>query len=203
MLKKVFIFTILISFLSACVTGPDDYMKRSANNKIFDRKGFKGGKRPPLYNKKYIAQAKKNVINGEYEDEEFYDTENISQENIEMYKAMIEEDLARQQGRRSRSKVSNRNRAYPSIVSANSKIDPGSHAADLEIREEINQIKAMLSDARKDLASYKCPTAKEIESTNTKANKETGSKETLSRTIPKNIPSDNMTPEIIEPVKSI
>lgn len=59
MLKKVLIFTILISFLSACVTGPDDYMKRSANNKIFDRKGFKGGKRAPLYNKKYIAQAKK------------------------------------------------------------------------------------------------------------------------------------------------
>ena len=59
MFKKVIIFTILTSFLSACVTGPEGYLKRSANNKLFDRKGFKGSKRAPLYNKKYIAQAKK------------------------------------------------------------------------------------------------------------------------------------------------
>ncbi len=60
-----------------------------------------------------------------------------------------------------------------------------------------------LIDSRKDLASYKCPTAKEIESTSTKAGKGTGSEETLNQTIPKDIPSDNTAPEIIEPVKSI
>ena len=37
--------------------------------------------------------------------------------------------------------------------------------------EEIDQIKAMLNDARKELASYKCPTAQEIESNNAKAKK--------------------------------
>ena len=55
MLKKIVIFSTLAMLLSACVTGPDGYLKRSANNKIIDRKGFKGGKRAPLYNKKYIS----------------------------------------------------------------------------------------------------------------------------------------------------
>ena len=204
MFKKVLIFTILISFLSGCATGPDGYMKRSANNKIFDRKGFKGGKRRPLYNKKYIAQAKKNVINGDYEDEEFYETENVSQENIEMYKAMIEEDLARQQGRRHKSRINARNRAYPSIVDANSKIDPSLHTVNLELREEIDQIKAMLNDARKELASYKCPTAQEIESNNAKKpDEETKPKKTPDQTIPKDIPSDNIDSIVTEPVRSI
>ena len=73
MLKKIIIFSTLAMFLSACVTGPEGYLKRSANNKIIDRKGFKGGKRAPLYNKKYISQAKKNVVTGEYEYDEFND----------------------------------------------------------------------------------------------------------------------------------
>ena len=55
MLKKIVIFSTLAMLLSACVTGPGGYLKRSANNKIIDRKGFKGGKRAPLYNKKYIS----------------------------------------------------------------------------------------------------------------------------------------------------
>ena len=38
MLKKIIIFSTLAMFLSACVTGPEGYLKRSANNKIIDRK---------------------------------------------------------------------------------------------------------------------------------------------------------------------
>ena len=64
MLRKAIVFTILTFLITGCVTGPDDYLKRSANNKVFDRKGFKGSKRQPLYNKKYIVKIFKitNII---------------------------------------------------------------------------------------------------------------------------------------------
>ena len=84
MLSKAIIFILSAFLLSSCVTGPEGYFKKSANNKLFDRKGFKNGKRAPLYNKKYIVKAKQNVANNDYEDdEEEYDSllenENISQ----------------------------------------------------------------------------------------------------------------------------
>ncbi len=52
MLNKAVIFVLSIFLLSSCATGPKGYFKKSANNKLFDTKGAKGGKRAPLYNKK-------------------------------------------------------------------------------------------------------------------------------------------------------
>ena len=211
MLKTAIIFTILTSFLASCATGPEGYMKRSANNKIFDRKGFNGSKRTPIYNKKYISQAKKNILNGEYEDDEvdedeFYEGEDISRENIEMYKAMIDEDRARaQKGKKKKyrqKRTTRNNSTYPSIVDANNRLDPRSNADNLELREEIDQIKSMLNDAKKDLASYKCPTAKEIELNNPDI--DSRPRETLDR---KELPDSplKIAPHstIIDPVKSI
>jgi hypothetical protein len=213
MLKSAIIFTILASFLAGCASGPEGYMKRSANNKLFDRKGFNGSKRAPIYNKKYISQAKKNIQNCAYDEDEidedeFYEGENISRENIEMYKAMIEADYERaEKGKKKKSRQkrtsSNRdNNVYPSIVDANNRIDLKNHADNLELREEINQIKSMLNDAKKDLSSYKCPTAKELERVNTNA--AATPKESLNRKELPDSPMNTMSNStIIDPVKSI
>lgn len=229
MLRKAIVFTILTFLITGCVTGPDDYFKRSANNKIFDRKGFKESKRQPLYNKKYIAQAKKNILNGEYDDEELDDeAEDISRENIEMYKAMIEEDLNSTKQNRRGARGNNRSRAnsaYPSIVAANDKLTPDTHDANLELKEEIAQIKSMLNEAKKDLASYKCPTARDLEEENIKPQTKAAPKKQQTqkpkaqtpeakpsqetRNIPEHdnatshIPDDSSNTMIIEPVQSI
>ena len=208
---KAIIFTLLTSLLSSCVTGPEGYMKRSANNKLFDRKGFKGGKRSPLYNKKYIAQAKKNVINGEYDEELFDDddmdeNENTSRENIEMYKAMIEADMAneRKQRKKRKNRTYSSDRAYPSIVNANSRLAPRTHADTLELKEELEQIRELLEGAKKDLGSYKCPTARQQEMKSTKKTRSSKNRprESLELKELKDSPM-NVDPETFNPIKSI
>ncbi|MDP5109941.1 MAG: hypothetical protein NWP47_00960, partial [Rickettsiaceae bacterium] len=164
---------IITSMLSACVTGPDGYLKRSANNKLFDMHGFEGGKRSPLYNKKYISQAKKNILTNnldedmEEDKDDLYEDENPSQENIEMYKAMIAADIERKNKRNKKSSWWGNNKkkaqSYPSVADAKDSIDPKTHAQNLELKEELEQIKAMLNETKKEMASYKCPTAQEQE----------------------------------------
>ena len=173
MLKKAITLTIVTSILSACVTGPDGYLKRSANNKLFDMHGFEGGKRSPLYNKKYISQAKKNILTNnldedmEEDKDDLYEDENPSQENIEMYKAMIAADIERKNKRNKKSSWWGNNKkktqSYPSVADAKDSIDPKIHAQNLELKEELEQIKAMLNKTKKEMASYKCPTAQEQE----------------------------------------
>lgn len=200
MLNKIFVFFIF-TLLAGCSSTPEGYMKLSANNKIFDRKGFKGGKRLPLYNKKYISQAKKNVVNENYDEDDYEDdlgeTENISRDNIEMYKMMIDNDRDNKPRRNSNKRI------YPSIVNANDKINSHPKSNDLELREEIEKIKALLDDTKKDLASYRCPTAEELESV---ANKNRQNQEVKNKikqdddTRTKNL---NNKSTIIEPVQSI
>jgi hypothetical protein len=173
MLKKAITLIIITSMLSACVTGPDGYLKRSANNKLFDMHGFEGGKRSPLYNKKYISQAKKNILTNnldediEEDKDDLYEDENPSQENIEMYKAMIAADIERKNKRNKKSSWWGNNKkkaqSYPSVADAKDSIDPKIHAQNLELKEELEQIKAMLNETKKEMASYKCPTAQEQE----------------------------------------
>ena len=165
MLKKIIIFSTLAMFLSACVTGPEGYLKRSANNKIIDRKGFKGGKRAPLYNKKYISQAKKNVVTGEYEYDEFNDLdddnseeENTSKDNIAMYKAMIDHDLSQDRKNKKDSKWSKNKNSYPSLRKSSHRLnDDDEDMQNMELREELNQIKSMLHDTKREMANNRCP----------------------------------------------
>ena len=164
MLKKIVIFSTLAILLSACVTGPDGYLKRSANNKIIDRKVFKGEKRAPLYNKKYISQAKKNVVTGEYEyddlddfDEDSSEKENTSKDNIEMYKAMIDHDLSQEIKNKKDSRWGKNKNTYPSIRKASQRMDDDDDMHNMELREELNQIKAMLNDTKREMANNKCP----------------------------------------------
>ena len=125
MLKKAITLTILTSILSACVTGPEGYLKRSANNKLFDMSGFQGGKRAPLYNKKYISQAKKNILTNNLDEDmdedrdELYEDQDQSQENIEMYKEMIDADAERKRKQKNKSSwwwSKKKKQLYPSVT---------------------------------------------------------------------------------------
>lgn len=172
MLKQVILLFSASILLCACASGTDGHLKKSANNKLFDRKGFHGEKRPPLYNKQYISKAKNNIVNKRLDDDDLEDEEPIyekndySKENIEMYKAMIKEDHERKVKKDKKfTWWWNRNKksSYPSAKEANSKIDPEIHAQNLELKEELNQIKAMLSQTRKEMSSYQCPNSEQQE----------------------------------------
>ena len=222
MLKKMIIFSTLAMFLSACVTGPEGYLKRSANNKIIDRKGFKGGKRAPLYNKKYISQAKKNVITGEYEYDEFNDLdednseeENTSKDNIAMYKAMIDHDLSQDRKNKMDSKWSKNKNSYPSLRKSSHRLndDDDEDMQNMELREELNQIKSMLNDTKREMANNRCPAIVQDKkqqpatiSTNASARSTQPKKDTSSSSQKKSLPilDDNHTkPTIIEPIESL
>ncbi len=165
MLNKIIII-ISVLILSSCATGPKGYFKRSANNKIFDTRGFKGTKRAPIYNKKYIAKAKYNVATNNYEidDDEFDDdlleNENISRANRQMYRSMLEDDVEHNYLGRSRK---SRNKPYPSIRRNSARIIDYEEAENLELKAELHQIKSMLRETKDEMASYKCPTAAELE----------------------------------------
>jgi len=226
MLKKMIIFSTLAMFLSACVTGPEGYLKRSANNKLIDRKGFKGGKRAPLYNKKYISQAKKNVVTGEYEYDEFddfdddnFEAENTSKDNIAMYKAMIDHDLSQDRKNKKGSKWSKNKNSYPSIRKASQRMDEDDDMHNMELREELDQIKSMLNDTKREMANNKCPAATQNSTiqnekknqlttalTNASAKSDQLKKDTPSYPKKKATPiaDDNHTkPTIIEPIESL
>lgn len=209
MLKNALVLILSIFILSSCVTGPGGYFKRSANNKLFDRKGFQGGKRAPLYNKKYIEKAKRNVATSSFEDDEDDSTyeeneynpsnsENVSIENREMYRRMLEEDMERK-GSKRHSRSSYKDQEYPSISRANSGFyEDRNESSDL--KKELDEIKSMLNEAKRDIASRKCPTADEMERQRA-LNQTNSQRQKISNTNKKINGGTDTT--IIEPVKSI
>lgn len=219
MLNKAIIFVLSLFLLSSCVTGPDGYFQRSANNKIFDRKGFKGSKRAPLYNKKYIAKAKQNVaINSYDEDDEdddemdqLLENENISKANREMYRYMLEKDIENKYlGKGARSR---KNQAYPSLVKTSTRVDDQEQTENLELRAELEQIKSMLNDTKNAMANYRCPTAAELEKAQvrssprngaiTKANNSSNKSKTKSDLDRQPLENNQDNSTVIKPVKSI
>lgn len=169
MFSKIIIFFVSAIILCSCVTGPREYFKKSANNKLFDTKGFKGAKRAPLYNKRYIAKAKQNVAAYDYDSDDdddddmdqYLESENIPRANRDMYRYMLEQDVeSKYLGKNARKR---NNKAYPSVVQTSTKLDDTDYIESLQLRAELDQIKAMLSETRKEMASYRCPTAMELE----------------------------------------
>ncbi len=162
MLKKTILLVTASIILCSCVTGPRGYFKKSANNKLFDMFGFHGGKRQPLYNSKYIKQAKRNVARGDidYEDIEEYDdeAENIPRDNIEIYKAMVQDDY---DNRRRSHHRNHHHQRYPSIRKANHRVNQD-HNHDA-IRQELKQLKNMLNKTNEELSNKRCPTAQDME----------------------------------------
>jgi len=156
MLNKAVIFVLSIFLLSSCATGPEGYFKKSANNKLFDTKGAKGGKRAPLYNKKYITKAKQNVANNDYadEDDEYDDlleNENISQANKDMYRSILEQELeSKYIGKKSKEK---QNKAYPVLVRNSPRADDRYLEDNSALRAELDQIKTMLNETKNEMAN--------------------------------------------------
>ncbi|WP_425363071.1 hypothetical protein [Candidatus Tisiphia endosymbiont of Hybos culiciformis] len=163
MFKRIIIVFLGLSLLSGCTDGFRGYFKKSANNKIIDSKGFAGGKRPPLYNKKYIATAKRNVMEENFDDDEGdllseYDTETINPtlRNRQMYIKMVKQDAEHIERRKL-----NQEKEYPSLNSANDKVkrqnNDKNDKANSDLHKELEQIKSMLRETKKDLEKYKCP----------------------------------------------
>ena len=135
------------------VTGCNMELQKSANNKLFDTKGFDKNKRKPIYNDKYIDRAKRNIVDNNFDDDEDMDVDEPDEyvdpytKNRIMYSNMIKKD---QKKRKSGD--------YPNIGHARdlAKFEDKSDT-NADLRKELDEIKSMLSSAKKDLAKYKCP----------------------------------------------
>lgn len=215
MLNKAVIFVLSIFLLSSCATGPEGYFKKSANNKLFDTKGAKGGKRAPLYNKKYITKAKQNVANNDEDDEydDLLENENISQANKDMYRSILEQELeSKYIGKKPKEK---QNKTYPVLVRNSPRADDRYLEDNSALRAELDQIKTMLNETKNEMANYRCPTAQELEKAQTSSrssgkntdnrseNSETGSKQKSKSISPAKIPDPSNEADTTESVKSI
>lgn len=166
-MKRICLLLLSVTFLSGCF---DTTLKKSANNKLIDNKGFHGGKRRPLYNKKYIDKAKLHVARGDFEEEEYDDEEQYLEnlppqlKNRYMYEDMIEEDLKAEREKRAKKKSKYLRRlrggdnSYPDLGKEREKVraaqdESGSH----ELKKELKEIKTLLDAARADLVKYRCP----------------------------------------------
>ncbi|MGI4776341.1 MAG: hypothetical protein ACRYE9_05450 [Janthinobacterium lividum] len=183
--SKFIIVTVAGLFLlSGCTDGFRGYFKKSANNKWFDSKGFQGGKRKPLYNKKYINLAKKNILEENFDDDEIDDDStiegsNISSINRQIYVDMIKQDAKRKERLRLKQlKAASRkkrpdNGDYPDIGDAQIKINKAQND-EQNLQQELTEIKSMLIEAKKDLTKYRCPMENSSESVK-QSRKEVGS----------------------------
>ncbi|MDX1924331.1 MAG: hypothetical protein SFT91_03810 [Rickettsiaceae bacterium] len=159
------IFILIAISLSSCAGSGIKDLKKSASNKYIDMKGFHKSKRKPIYNKKYITQAKKNIYADDFDDEDEYDPENIppSMRNIAMYREMIKKE---QEIRR--LKRMGRKPLIKSVYDIEDEEEPDLHAARAsfakqnnakeksQLESEIAEIKIMLQKTKDDLARAKC-----------------------------------------------
>lgn len=163
-------FTMLL--LSSCVGGASE-LKRSSSNKLFDASGFHSNKRRPLYNKKYISKAKKNIRDMDYddldEDEEEYESLSPSARNMQMYEKMAKLDKKR----RAKSQKRYHDDFYEDDIIESrrrmSDIDESESRQDLE--KEIIEIKELLRKTKDEVTKSKCPySSKNSQDTDLSAN---------------------------------
>ena len=173
MYKKYPLLTTLL-LLSSCIYNPDGYLKRSASNKLIDARGFQKEKRLPLYNKKYIDRAKKNIIEHNYEegnddddgDDDSDETYNPAELNKDTYRKMIKTEqknadvkpnakrttLKTKKLKYSQEFKNSQLSDYPKISEIQIKIDE--HKEDIhkqELQRQIEEMKSTLTEMRKQL----------------------------------------------------
>ncbi|WP_341764433.1 hypothetical protein [Candidatus Tisiphia endosymbiont of Beris chalybata] len=162
MLKKIIVTVLGLCLLSSCTDNFRGYFKKSANNKLIDRKGFEGGKRPPLYNKKYIAAAKRNVVEENFDDEEEdllseYDTETINPtlRNRQMYLKMIKKDI---EHTKAKQQPEEKKKGRSVLAAASSKVKNKSQDdSNVGVQRQLENIKALLSETKQELEKHRCP----------------------------------------------
>lgn len=152
---------VVFALLSSCAQNPDGVLKRSANDRLLDVNGFDGSKRRPIYNKKYIARAKKNVQETVYEDEiegdeldELYDP---SVYHRQMYESMVERD------REYNNKLRKKKKPYVKALNASSDRDKNAlKEADMRLKDiprrdvsaieqEVQALRQMLEETKSEL----------------------------------------------------
>ena len=168
MSRKIIILIASVFLLTGCADSFKSYFKKSANNKWIDTKGFHGGKRQPLYNKKYINLAKKNIVEENYDDGDdelsldAYESKSPTLENREMYQDMLKADAKRRQRQKleqskSRRLVDYEEEDYPVLNRANDRVNSAKYDDNRQLQQEISKIKALLNEAKSDLTKCKCP----------------------------------------------
>lgn len=158
------ILLILISLnITSCADGIKNYLKRSANNKIIDSQGFQGAKRRPLYNKKHISIAKKNIR------EENFDADDDEDTSYENFNRQVYEEMIKQDQHKKKSKIGQyqssydkkyrtQDNTYPKLSNANKRMDKSKNNVNQDnVQDELKAIKMMLDETRKELSTYKCP----------------------------------------------
>ncbi len=165
-IRNFIIYLICLPFiLISCTTNFSD-LKRSSGNKLFDASGYQSNKRRPLYNKKYINKAKKNVITSDYEeDDDSEDDEviNPTKRNIDMYKQMVGSRKAKSRPNFQRKKNEyleemNEDEEEGNLAESRSRLSragDGKRKEDLE--KEISEIKVMLEKTKDEITKAKCP----------------------------------------------
>lgn len=160
---------IILIFMALVISGCSDWrLKRSANNKVFDAKGFEGGKRRPLYNKKYISKAQSNVRDYNYDEDDIdEDSDEIvdpSTINRAMYREMLEKERARKRkSQMMRDKagyqqgINDYDDNYPRLADAKRRSSREDDKSDAQMQQELKEIKKMLANTQKDMAKYRCP----------------------------------------------
>lgn len=145
---KLTLLIITTLTLSGCSNPFQTYFKHSANQKLIDSKGFKGKKRMPMYNKKYITKAQNNVTTSTPTNQEddsdhvnpYYDQDelrNYYQTNRKMYEDMLE---------------MNNNKKYwskPLNIKPKSEVSLSEVEQDSKKTEENKQIKSELAEIKK------------------------------------------------------
>ncbi|WP_375326897.1 hypothetical protein [Candidatus Tisiphia endosymbiont of Nemotelus uliginosus] len=162
MLKKIIINVLGLCLLSGCTDNFRGYFKRSANNKLIDRTGFEGRKRPPLYNKKYIATAKRNVVEENFDDEEEEllredetETINPTLRNRKMYLKMIKQDMEHIKDKPSPKET---RKGAARLAVANNKVKSKSQDdASVGMQKQLENIKALLNETKQELEKHRCP----------------------------------------------
>ena len=156
---KFFVCLLLPLLIISCNYDPQGYLKRSANNKLLDAKGFQKTKRMPLYNKKYIQRAEQNIKENNIQDEDDdvyagYESDEVS--NYSKVNEEIYEDMLRMQ--ETKQRLGNKKQKYPTVSEMTKQLSNPiyNNEETTQLRNELSQLKQMLKETRELLAKYKC-----------------------------------------------
>jgi len=158
MIKFLTIISVLC-ILTSC-NSIDGYVKRSANDQTFDSKGFNAKKRSPMYNKKYIRRAERNVEEQNFDQEhkvssnDYYEPGELRsyhQSNRKMYNDMM-------QMNRSKRVIENQKYHYKNNSSnlRDFNQDKKDTSVENSLKNEIKSMKKILEQTQKTIATYKC-----------------------------------------------
>lgn len=156
MIKLLTIISMLC-VLTSC-SSINGYVKHSANDKTFDSKGFNAKKRAPMYNKKYIQRAKRNVEEQNFDQEhntynnDYYEPgelKSYQQSNRKIYNDMLQMSKNKQAIETQKSRYKNN--------SSNLKDFDQNKSVEVNLKNEIRAMKKMLEETQKTISTYKCP----------------------------------------------